>query len=740
MSKLFHNDRFVLNTVIWVSIGILFQFFVSVWAGTVPGTGQTLCYNNSAVIPCPQEGEPFFGQDANYVNNPPSYTKLDDDGNDLPDSASDWVMVRDNLTGLIWEVKTDDDSVHDKDNTYTWYDSNPETNGGEPGAEGDGTDTEDFLNTLNSAVFGGFSDWRLPTLNELTGLFDHGGPYLPINLDYFPQTASSNYWTSTTYAPIPSSAWIIWPSGEPGGSGKLSSYHVRAVRGGQNNSSLNCVDNSNGTISDWSTGLMWQKYNPGAQFLWQDALAYSENLGLAGYDDWRLPTIKELRSIVDYSRLSPAMNSFYFPETQGKYWSSTSKTSSPNSAWWLNSDSGYTSWGNKLDPMNSKLRVRAVRTIETNSSPQRTALIALYHSTNGQNWTHNTGWKDAPLHSDGFAMPGTECGWYGITCDESDTRIVQLNLSNNNLNGFISGLGGLSDLTLLDLSDNRLSRSIPKELGNLSNLERMILKNNNLSGMIPNELLGLNNLLDSQSDICGNHLFTTDSDLRDFLNIKHIGGVWESCQTPPYTRAITSYSNMPEDSISRVFDDVTFFDYYNNPLSEFGVGVILESSNYGGLSGYWHRNIESSLAPFKDKVFTWNVRFTFAEPVYAFGGTFFATEAVPNPFFDFIKNETNTVTAYDIEGVPVEIVRSSSYSNVVGPVEYHTTLDTLCCGMDNQEFMASYAGFWTDIPIYAVAFSSAEGSAWASVAFSRTPKPAPDRDALPWVLILLLDD
>jgi len=67
-------------------------------------------------------------------------------GNDLPDSATEWVMVRDNLTGLIWEIKQAGDDVqdysnpHDADNTYTWYDSNPDTNGGYAGTPGGGTE------------------------------------------------------------------------------------------------------------------------------------------------------------------------------------------------------------------------------------------------------------------------------------------------------------------------------------------------------------------------------------------------------------------------------------------------------------------------------------------------------------------------------------------------------------------------------------------------------------------------
>ena len=86
-------------------------------AGTLPDTGQTKCYDNTQEINCPQPGDPFYGQDAQYTCNPQSYTKLDASGTPLPDDAPwPWAMVKDNVTGLIWENKTDDGSIHDKDN------------------------------------------------------------------------------------------------------------------------------------------------------------------------------------------------------------------------------------------------------------------------------------------------------------------------------------------------------------------------------------------------------------------------------------------------------------------------------------------------------------------------------------------------------------------------------------------------------------------------------------------------
>ena len=65
------------------------------------------------------------------------------------------------------------------------------------------------------------------------------------------------------------------------------------------------VDNGDGTITDLATGLMWQKADSGMTLNWEEALEYSEELELGGHDDWRLPNVKELQGILDYSR-SPA--------------------------------------------------------------------------------------------------------------------------------------------------------------------------------------------------------------------------------------------------------------------------------------------------------------------------------------------------------------------------------------------------------------------------------------------------
>ena len=189
----------------------------------IPDTGQTTCYDDEGNVldPCPSPGELFYGQDANYSINPHSYTKLRYGGAVLPDNATPaegWIMTRDNVTGLIWELKTDDDTVHDKDKKYDWYEA-----------------ASDFIDAVNAENFGGFSDWRLPSIQELSTLVNAERAQNSIDLNHFANNVSSGYWSSTTYALYSGNAWrVLFDYGGLVYDGyKSYSYYARAVRGGQ---------------------------------------------------------------------------------------------------------------------------------------------------------------------------------------------------------------------------------------------------------------------------------------------------------------------------------------------------------------------------------------------------------------------------------------------------------------------------------------------------------------------------
>lgn len=318
-----------------LSLALFLTVFTEIaFSGAVPDTGLTLCYHEDGTqISCPSSGEPFYGQDANYLINQPSYTKLDENGNELSDDAVVWAMVRDNVTGLVWEAKqsynqvADYENPHDLDNTYTWYDSDPSTNGGAAGTPGNGTDTEDFIYLLNSAGFGGFSDWRMPNLLELRSIEIYSNVHPAITKKFFPLPHTTfEYWSSESRAGIPVQAWSLdFYDGNTIPSYFKSRYlSTLAVHGKTHGTIPNLVENGDGTITNTATGLMWQQASAPGTHTWAQGLSYCESLSLGGHSDWRLPNIKELASLADLSKSGPTINADYFPDTQPTYyWSST---------------------------------------------------------------------------------------------------------------------------------------------------------------------------------------------------------------------------------------------------------------------------------------------------------------------------------------------------------------------------------------------------------------------------------
>lgn len=355
-----------------------------------PDTGQTTCYDTAGNVldPCPSEGQPFYGQDAQYQGPTRSYAKLDASGNNLPDSATSWLMVRDNVTGLIWEVKQLKDGVdnysnpNDADNTYTWCDPHPETNGGDQGICSD-YNTDSFIQALNTTKFGGYDDWRLPTIKELSTLVNGGRDNPAINTDYFPSTISYGYWTSTSHSNsnfVGYAGIVLFANGYAShGYAKSINHNVRAVRGTIYQNPSQFIVNGNGTVIDTTTGLMWQQTtadsnndaNPD-EMNWQLSLSYCENLELGGYNDWRLPDRNELQSLVDYGRYYPAINIVAFPDTMSSiYNSSTSYVSYDGYTWLINFSYGGVSQSYK----SNNHYVRCVRRGQ-NGTPDASPIIA----------------------------------------------------------------------------------------------------------------------------------------------------------------------------------------------------------------------------------------------------------------------------------------------------------------------------------------------------------------------------
>lgn len=305
---------------------------------TIVGTRQTTFYSNNAIIIAPSVGEPFYGQDASYSSNEPSYT---DNGDGT---------ISDNVTALMWQKDM-----------------------------GEKLSYSDAVAKASSMNLGGYNDWRIPTIKELyslilfTGQVSGANPIKPfIDTQFFIQPhgepdlgerlIDAQTWTSTKYTSLVMNGQeCIF--GVNFVDGRIKGYpmqknstqqphamvdnkmYFRMVRGNTEYGKNNFVDNQDGTISDLATGLMWQNKDDGIGRDWENALSYAENLIYAGYNDWRLPNAKELHSIVDYSRSldftsSPAINPLFSislisysdgtPENYPYIWTSTTHLDSPS--------------------------------------------------------------------------------------------------------------------------------------------------------------------------------------------------------------------------------------------------------------------------------------------------------------------------------------------------------------------------------------------------------------------------
>jgi hypothetical protein len=180
-----------------------------------PSTGQATCWNGlGAVVPCAgtgQDGDTRAGAAPSYIDN--------GDG-----------TVTDHNTGRMWAKKSDDDSLHDKDNTYTWEDA-----------------LSVHIAALNAGGgFAGYTDWRLPNVKELESLLNYqnvdpavssafdAGCVAGCTVETCSCTVADDYWTSTTLAPFPTNAFVVgfYGGGVVGSDKRLNLLAVRAVRGG----------------------------------------------------------------------------------------------------------------------------------------------------------------------------------------------------------------------------------------------------------------------------------------------------------------------------------------------------------------------------------------------------------------------------------------------------------------------------------------------------------------------------
>ena len=129
------------------------------------------------------------------------FVKLSSEGEILDFESSNWSCVLDQKTSLIWEVKGETEGVQYTMNTYTWFD-------GDTGRKnnmyskncywGESCNTQSFVDDINEAQLCTYTNWRLPTRDELKTIINYYGDDILIDLDFFPNTQKETYWTSMT--------------------------------------------------------------------------------------------------------------------------------------------------------------------------------------------------------------------------------------------------------------------------------------------------------------------------------------------------------------------------------------------------------------------------------------------------------------------------------------------------------------------------------------------------------------
>ena len=235
--------------------------------GKMVDSGQTACYNQSSEVPCGDSSYPRqdgdYGRDAvagflDKVGSGASafdYTKLDANGDEVADDASDYACIRDNFTGLIWEIKTTsanpvpNTTLRDNKNTYNWHYPDGST-GGETGEASDAGTTcpstddcgmETYVKAVNESVYCGGANWRVPTMVELQSIVDYskGSSTGAVDTNIFNDLPAQSlqqhlyYWSSETIADGggKEAAWVLnYVDGNDNSLPKASNAYVRLVR------------------------------------------------------------------------------------------------------------------------------------------------------------------------------------------------------------------------------------------------------------------------------------------------------------------------------------------------------------------------------------------------------------------------------------------------------------------------------------------------------------------------------
>lgn len=301
------------------------------WSTDCAGTGQDAANGRDVTAADPTDGRYGFsfakvcgngelaGTGSCPANPPPG-----------PD-AGQWACTLDRVTGLLWEMKRADTSVHGSGRRFTRL---------APGDAGHGrpSDAAGLVAASRREALCGFVDWRLPEAGELQSLGDYGqagfGGTPMIDAEYFPNTRADAYWTATPASGgSTSSFYFKFAEGALYVGPNSNNFPARVVRGGAAAPVPRFSPSADGrSVLDHQTGLQWQRCARGQAWDGASCEGVAERLPAGQVqalsrqlqNGWRVPTVKELASLVQPGPASPVIDTQAFPNTpDDSFWTST---------------------------------------------------------------------------------------------------------------------------------------------------------------------------------------------------------------------------------------------------------------------------------------------------------------------------------------------------------------------------------------------------------------------------------
>jgi hypothetical protein len=209
----------------------------------------------------------------------------------------------------------------------------------------------------------GHHDWRLPAMIELVTILDTSRWDPAADPLTFPNTPSTKFWSSQTDFTNTGLGWfaILKSGGIYSGDNITRFARVRCVRGhpscSDGDGEISPYSVADDSVRDNSTGLTWQRAVAHDNFQWQAANSFCSKLNVRG-GGWRLPSLRELLTLVDLTRYDPAIDGSAFPSTPSElFWTSSPSGEPAAAAWGVN----FTRGPSASASVNTKAHVRCVR-------------------------------------------------------------------------------------------------------------------------------------------------------------------------------------------------------------------------------------------------------------------------------------------------------------------------------------------------------------------------------------------